>query len=161
MRSPFLAGVLTVIGCGAPAPRSEPLSNKPNASTTAATAPDPGPPIDGPYVRGEIRVHPKAQSRAVVNGTVFVIVKRAIADGTPGGLPVAAAKLVWTDPLPFTLTNEHALVPNDEPWGDVIVMARYDHDSDAMTKEPGDIVGTTRAHAPADGIVVVLDEVLP
>lgn len=155
-----LVGLLVVAGCGGPAARTEPLSNTPVASPTAPPV-EPGPPIDGPYVRGEIRVHPKAASRVVANGTVFVLVKRVSADGSPTGIPIAANKLAWADPLPFTLATEHALVPDNEPWGDVVVMARYDQDGDAATKEPGDVVGTTRAHAPADGVTVVLDDVLP
>jgi hypothetical protein len=40
-------------------------------------------------------------------------------------------------------------------------MARYDQDSDALTKEPGDVTGQVRVTIPADHIKLSLDTILP
>jgi hypothetical protein len=159
MTSSRSLALVVLASCGGaqqPAPRSQPLSNQ--QSVPAA------PPADGPqFVRGEIRVHPMARERVTMGATVFVIIKRADASGQPTGLPIAVDKLEWADPLPFELTELNALVgiEDDKPWGDVVVTARHDQDGDAMSKEPGDITGSTRVRAPADGVIVLLDDVIP
>jgi hypothetical protein len=53
------------------------------------------------------------------------------------------------------------MVAGTELSGDVVVMARYDQDSDAMTKEPGDVTGQLRVKVPANDVKLSLDTVLP
>ena len=45
--------------------------------------------------------------------------------------------------------------------GDVDVAARFDQDSDALSKQPGDITGMVKATIPAKGLVIPLATVLP
>jgi hypothetical protein len=93
---------------------------------------------------------------------VFLIVKRAGPDGAPSGPPLAVDKLAWASGgVPFSLTDAQAMVAGTELSGDVIVMARYDQDSDALSKEPGDITGQVRVTIPADNVKLQLDTVLP
>jgi hypothetical protein len=63
--------------------------------------------------------------------------------------------------MPFELTEANAMAAGTELTGDVIVMARYDQDSDAISKHPGDITGQVRAKVPADKLELTLDTVLP
>jgi hypothetical protein len=93
---------------------------------------------------------------------IFLIVKRAGPDGGPVGSPLAVDKLAWrTDGVPFELTDAQAMVAGTELTGDVVVSARYDQDSDALSKEPGDVTGQVRVKIPADHVKLTLDTVLP
>lgn len=125
-------------------------------------APDPDRKIDPTRtVKGVIRVHAKAKSRIKAGGAVFLIVKRADATGQPTGTPLAVDKLTWDkDEIAFEVSEKNAMVGGTELTGDVVVTARYDQDGDALTKEPGDIIGTQRVKIPADKVVVTLDDVI-
>jgi hypothetical protein len=125
-------------------------------------APDPSRPIDPTHrVKGVIKVHAKAKSRVSPGGTVFVIIKKAGPDGAPSGPPVAVDKLTWGNgDLPFEMTEKQAMIAGTELTGDVVVTARYDQDGDALSKQPGDIVGTLKVKIPADNVTLTLDDVL-
>jgi hypothetical protein len=94
---------------------------------------------------------------------VFLTVRRAGDDGAPSGPPLAVDKLTWSggDSLPFELTEAQAMVAGTDLSGDVVVMARYDQDTDASSKQPGDITGQARVKIPADHVKLTLDTVLP
>ena len=53
------------------------------------------------------------------------------------------------------------MVAGTELTGDVVVSARYDQDSDAISKQPGDVTGQLRVKVPADKLVLTLDTILP
>jgi cytochrome c-type biogenesis protein CcmH len=127
------------------------------------TPPDPDRPIDPKHrVTGVISVDAKAKDRVKPGTSVFLIVKRASPDGTPSGPALAVDKLAWAgEGVAFELTDAQAMVAGTELRGDVIVMARYDQDSDALSKEPGDITGQVRVTIPADHVKLALDTVLP
>lgn len=124
--------------------------------------PDPDRKIDPTrYVKGVIKLHPKAKDRAKAGTPLFIVVKRADAAGQPTGTPLAVDKLTWGGAdLPFELSEKQAMVGGTELTGDVIVTARYDQDSDALTKEPGDIVGQVKVTLPADNVQIWLDTIL-
>jgi hypothetical protein len=126
-------------------------------------APDPNRPIDPNHrVTGVISVDAKAKDRVKPGTAVFLIVKRAGPDGAPSGPPLAVDKLSWSNGgVAFELTDAQAMVAGTELTGDVIVMARYDQDSDALSKEPGDITGQVRVKIPAENVKLSLDTVLP
>jgi hypothetical protein len=125
-------------------------------------APDPNRPIDPNHrVTGTIAIDAKAKDRVKPGTSVFLIVKRAGADGKPSGPPLAVDKLTWADGgVPFELTEAQAMVAGTDLSGDVVVMARYDQDSDALSKEPGDITGQVRVKIPAEHVRLSLDTVL-
>lgn len=135
----------------------------PDVTQMGLASPDPNRPIDpSRRIKGVLKVDPKAKDRVQANGAIFLIVKRAGPDGQPTGAPLAVDKVTWVkDSLAFELTERHAMVAGTELTGDVIVSARYDQDSDAISKQPGDVTGATRVKVPADGVVLVLDTVLP
>lgn len=124
--------------------------------------PDPTRKIDPTrYVKGVIRIHMKAQARAKAGVPIFIVVKRADASGQPTGTPLAVDKLIWNNgDLNFELTEQQAMVAGTELTGEVIVSARYDQDSDALSKEPGDIVGQVKVKLPADNVQLWLDTIL-
>ena len=126
-------------------------------------APDPNRTIDpSRRVTGTIAVDAKAKDRVKSGTSVFLVVKRAGPDGAPSGPPLAVDKLTWSDGgVSFELTDAQAMVAGTELSGDVVVMARYDQDSDALSKEPGDITGQVRVKIPADHVKLSLDTVLP
>lgn len=134
----------------------------PDVTAMGLPPPDPNRPINpNNRVKGVIKIHAKAKDRVAAGGAVFVTVRRAGPDGTPVGPPVAVDKLTWSkDELPFEMTEKHAMIAGTELTGDVIVTARYDQDSDALSKQPGDVTGSVRVKVPADNVTLTLDEVL-
>ena len=135
----------------------------PDVTQMGLPAPDPNRTIDPTrFVKGMIKIHEKAKARAQAGTALFVVVKRVGPDGAPIGAPLAVDKLTWAagGELSFTLTEAQAMVGGTELTGDVIVTARYDQDSDAMSKQPGDITGSARVTLPADNVTIVLDTIL-
>jgi hypothetical protein len=145
------------------------MSQNPHGGGTDVTklglaAPDPDRAIDPTRrVAGLLTVDTKAKDRVKAGTSVFLIVKRAGPDGAPTGSPLAVDKLTWTGGVgvAFELTDAQAMIAGTQLAGDVVVMARYDQDSDALTKEPGDVTGQLRVKIPADNVKLVLDTVLP
>jgi hypothetical protein len=141
--------------------------NNPHAGTDVTklglAAPDPDRAIDPTHrVAGKIVVDAKAKDRVKPGTSVFLIVKRAGPDGAPSGPPLAVDKLSWSNGgLAFELTDAQAMVAGTELTGDVVVMARYDQDSDALSKEPGDVTGQVRVKIPAENVELALDTILP
>lgn len=127
------------------------------------SAPDPDRAIDPTHrVAGTLGVDPKLKARLSAGGAVFLVVKRAGPDGAPTGSPLAVDKLTWAgDGVAFELTEAQAMVAGTALSGDVVVSARYDQDSDAMTKQPGDVTGQVRVTVPAEHVKLTLDTLLP
>jgi hypothetical protein len=158
------------MGGGAPDPHAGvDMSNphggaggSPNVAAMGLPAPDPNRKMDPNHrVTGVIKVHMKAKDRVAPGGAVFVIVKKAGPDGAPVGPPLAVDKLTWTkDELKFSMTDAQSMIAGTELSGDVVVTARYDQDSDAISKQPGDVSGSVRVKVPADNVTLTLDDVL-
>jgi hypothetical protein len=132
------------------------------ASVPPIPGPDPNRAIDPTrFAKGTIKIDPKAKDRATAGLPVFVMVKRVDASGAPTGMPLAAEKLTWQGgDLAFELTERDQMVQGTELTGDVVVLARVDQDGDAVSKQPGDVVGQVRVTLPADSIQLVLDTIL-
>jgi hypothetical protein len=124
--------------------------------------PDPSRPIDpAHHVKGVLKIHPKAKDRVKPGAAVFLIVKRADDSGQPTGTPLAVEKLTWDkDGQPFELTEKQAMIAGTQLTGDVVVIAHYDQDGDAISKQPGDVMGQVKVKIPADGVNLFLDDVL-
>jgi hypothetical protein len=135
----------------------------PNVAAMGLPAPDPNRKLDPNHrVTGVIKVHAKAKDRLAAGGAVFVIVKKAGPDGAPMGPPLAVDKLTWQkDELKFSMTDAQSMIAGTELSGDVVVIARYDQDSDAISKQPGDVTGSVRVKVPADNVTLTLDDVIP
>jgi len=126
-------------------------------------SPDPSRSIDASKrLKGRLRVSPETAAKMKPGGVIFLSVRKPDASGQPSGAPIAVARLdVGTWPLPFELTEANAMIRGTAFSGDVVVMARYDQDSDALSKQPGDVTGMVKTKIPADGLDLVLDTVLP
>lgn len=124
--------------------------------------PDPNRKIDpSRRIKGVLKAHAKAKSRMKDGTPVFVVAKKRGADGKPEGPPLATVRLEWKDNLEFELTEANAMIKGTELVGEVVVTARYDQDSEALSKQSGDVSGQTRVKIPADGVVISLDDVIP
>jgi hypothetical protein len=134
-----------------------------DVSQLGLASPDPNRKIDPSHrVKGVLKVAAAAKARVKPSGAVFLVIKRAGADGQPTGSALAVEKLTWAgDAVPFELTEANAMVAGTELTGDVVVTARYDQDSDAISKQPGDVTGQIRVKVPADKVELVLDTILP
>lgn len=134
----------------------------PDVGAMGLQGPDPNRKINpNNRVKGVIKVHAKAKDRVSAGGAVFVTVKRSV-DGAPSGPPLAVEKLTWAkDELPFEMTEKQAMIAGTELSGEVIVTARFDQDGDAISKQPGDVMGSIKVKIPADKVTLTLDEVLP
>ena len=134
----------------------------PDVAKMGLPPPDPNRKLDPTHrVSGTIKIHPKAKDKAKMGTAVFVIIKAAGPDGQPAGPPLAVDKLTWQkDELKFEMTDAQSMIAGTELKGDVIVTVRYDGDGDALSKLPGDIVGTAHVKVPADNVNIVLDDVL-
>lgn len=134
----------------------------PDVTKMGLSAPDPNRKVDpNRRIRGTLKVDAKVKDRVKAGGAVFLIVKKADASGAPSGPPLAVDKLIYTDNLRFELTEANAMVAGTELTGDVVISARYDQDSDAISKQPGDVTGTARVKVPAENLELQLDTVLP
>jgi hypothetical protein len=124
--------------------------------------PDPNRPIDpSHHVSGVLKIHPKAKDRVKPGTAVFLIVKRADDSGQPTGAPLAVDKVTWEkDGQPFELSEKQAMIAGTQLTGDVIVIAHYDQDGDAISKQPGDVMGQVKVKIPADNVNLFLDDVL-
>jgi hypothetical protein len=121
-----------------------------------------GPPTDPErYIRGTITVAPKLRGGAK-GTTVFLIAKRSDPKGRPTGMPLAVARLTFTGAdLAFALTDADAMLAGAPLTGDIVISARLDQDDDALTKEPGDLLGELRATVPSAGVTLLLDRAIP
>jgi hypothetical protein len=128
-------------------------------------APDPGRAIDPSKVlSGTVGLGAAHQGKVPAGSVIFLAVRAADpATGQGVGMPLATDKLVvgaaW--PIPFRIDEAKAMVGGTAFSGDVVVMARFDQDHEARSKEPGDIVGQVRATIPAQNLAITLDQVLP
>jgi hypothetical protein len=134
----------------------------PDVTQMGFTAPDPNRKLDpNKRIRGTIKVDAKAKANVKAGGAIFLIVKKADANGQPSGPPLAVEKVLWAEGLKFELTEAQAMVAGTELVGEVIVTARYDQDSDAISKQPGDVTGMTKVKIPAENVELKLDTILP
>jgi hypothetical protein len=106
---------------------------------------------------GVIKVSPKLSSKVQAGDTIFLMVRRwDAASKGPLGPPLAVKKLTaGTWPQPFALDSRDAMLAGTQFEGKVVVMARLDKDGDAMTKNPGDLVGQSAGLTPPQTTIVV------
>ena len=133
----------------------------PDVTKMGLQPPDPQRAVDPKNrIRGTLKVDAKAKNNVKAGGAVFLIVKKADASGAPSGPPLAVDKVMFSDGLKFELTEAQAMVAGTKLEGDVVVTARYDQDSDAISKQPGDVTGMVRVKVPAENVELKLDTVL-
>lgn len=145
---------------------SDPHAGVPGAPDVTAMglpAPDPNRPVNPNNVlAGTIEAGPGIAEK-LQNGTaIFLVAKSAGPDGAPVGPPLAVEKLTWTgSSLPFKLSEANAMIAGTVFSGNVVLVARYDQDGEALSKKTGDVTGTITAKVPSTTIKLTLDTVLP
>lgn len=143
-------------GAGAPQPSG------PDVTKMGLSAPDPNRKVDASRkVGGTLKVDPKLKDKVKAGGAIFLIVKKADASGAPSGPPLAVDKVIYAENMKWELTEANAMVAGTELTGDVVITARYDQDSDAISKQPGDVTAIARVKVPATNVELKLDTVLP
>jgi hypothetical protein len=109
-------------------------------------------------IEGVVDVSPALAAKVKPGDVIFLVAKAAGPDGQPAGPPLAVEKLIVADklPQPFTLSNQNQMIQGAKLTGSVLVSARLDRDSEASSKNPGDLEGMLPVTPPAKGIKVVL-----
>jgi hypothetical protein len=110
---------------------------------------------------GVIKVDAKVKDAVKEGDTIFLVARQFDPSGVQGP-PLAVRKLtVGKFPLPFSLDSRDAMLAGTKLAGKVVVTARVDKDGDAMTKNPGDVTGQSKAVVPPSSKVEVnLDKIL-
>ena len=114
-----------------------------------------------PLIEGTLDASPALAAKVKAGDVIFLTARPLDAAGAPGKTVVAERLEVVTLPMAFALTSAHRM--SETPLvGTVLVTARLDRDSEAMTREPGDLEGVVRTELPAKGLKITLDtEVKP
>jgi hypothetical protein len=122
-------------------PASRPTSRP---SSHPSSQPTSQPTQLGGVIHGEITIKPELLSKIKANSIMFVIVRRYAPKGQKG-MMIAAIKVenIRTDRFPL----RYAVTPKDAMMGaplagKVQVSARIDQDGDAISKQPGDLIGS-------------------
>lgn len=114
-------------------------------------------------ISGVLKLDGKMKDKVKPGDTIFVVARKFEEGAPPGsGTPLAVKKLiVGTWPLEYTLDSRDAMLVGTKMEGKVIVTARVDKDGDAITKNPGDVTGQSKAVVPPQkNVVVPLDNLL-
>ncbi|HUQ05493.1 MAG TPA: hypothetical protein VM261_23485 [Kofleriaceae bacterium] len=126
--------------------------------------PDPNRPMDpNKVLTGTVALGAAHAGKVPAGSVIFLAVRQADPSTGQGvGMPMATDKLVvgaaW--PLTFRIDESKAMIGGTGFSGDVVVMARFDQDEEARSKQPGDIVGQVRTQIPAQNLSITLDQVL-
>lgn len=113
-------------------------------------------------VKGTIKLDDTVKDGAGKGKTLFIIVRQDAGPGQKGGL-LAAKKVAVTGPemfpLQFEITPADLMFPGSQLAGKLRISARVDADGDAISKNPGDVIGAApnAVDAGSDGVEVVLD----
>ena len=110
-------------------------------------------------ITGELRVADSMKDKIAAGDTIFVMARNA---ATGSLIAVVKVQAGGAFPLPFKLTGSDIMHSQTALAGKVKVEARVDKDNDAMTKNPGDVVGEAKelVSIPASGVVVTLEKTL-
>jgi hypothetical protein len=110
---------------------------------------------------GVIKLDPKLKDNVKAGDVIFLVARKFDPSGVQGP-PLAVRRLVaGTFPLNFSLDSRDAMMVGTQLTGKVVITARVDKDGDAMTKNPGDVIGQSKAvEAPNTKVVIDLDKVL-
>jgi cytochrome c-type biogenesis protein CcmH len=124
-------------------PSSKPSAlPKPSQTTPrqdAAQAPGKQPQVTGGSVQGVVTVDAKMKSKVDGKAALFIIARSG---GAAGGPPVAVKKIERpVFPLTYTLGPEDVMMKGMPLSGKITISVRLDADGDAMTRQPGDLVG--------------------
>jgi hypothetical protein len=112
-------------------------------------------------IAGQLKLSAKVKDQVKPGDVIFLVARKYDPSGA-AGMPLAVRKLIaGTFPMSFSIDSRDAMVAGTQLAGKVVVTARVDKDGDAITKNPGDVTGQSKAIEPPNQKVVVdLDTVL-
>ena len=146
---------------------SEPHGQMQGPNPHGAAAADPTTPGDIAFdkstvIAGQLKLEAKTKDKVKAGDTIFIVVRGAAVAGAPG--PVLAVRRLEAAafPMQFQIDSRDAMVAGTAMHAPVTLTVRVDKDGDAMSKNPGDVVGTaTLKTLPAAALALTLDTVLP
>jgi hypothetical protein len=112
-------------------------------------------------ISGVLRLDDKVKAKVKEGDAIFLTVRQHDPSGAKG--PILAVKKLTAAkfPAPFQLDNRDAMMAGTKLGGKVVVYVTIDKDGDAITKNPGDVTGTSRPlDLPSQKVVVTLDTLL-
>ncbi len=115
---------------------------------------------EGGSVAGTITLADKLKDKAASGSAIFLVARSYFEGGASGPVLAVQRYTVGSWPLPFSLTQDNVMLAGMHLSGKVVLTARVDQDGDAMTKQVGDIEGTSPPiSVPAQNVKLVLDTV--
>ena len=112
-------------------------------------------------VSGELKLDPRVAAKVKEGDVIFLMARADDGGGGPGMLLAVKKLAVGKWPMAFQLDSRDAMMTGTKMQGRIVVNARVDKDGDAMSKNPGDVTGKSKAiELPAQKVVVMLDTVL-
>ncbi len=108
----------------------------------------------GGRIEGTITLAPDVQDGAKAGAQLFLIARQDVGEGVKGP-PLAVKKIPVTGPqmfpLKYELTGGDLMMAGTQLQGNVRLEARIDQDGDAISKTPGDVVGSAAGAKPVGG----------
>ncbi len=107
---------------------------------------------------GQLAVADAVKAKVASGDVIFLVARQD--DGSDKG-PILGVKRLTAGAWPqsFELDGRDAMSPGTKFAGKVLLTARVDKDGDAITKNPGDVVGVAHLEVPAKGFTLTLDKV--
>ena len=130
-------------------PASRPMGKlPPGHPPMGGAASQPAAAASGGNINGTISLDKAQAGKIKAGSTLFIIVRRDEGEGKRG-MMLAAKKINVTGaamfPLKYTVTPKDVMMAGTSLVGNVRVSARIDQDGDAISKQPGDVVGAAKA----------------
>ena len=116
--------------------------------------------VSNKEIRGKITLDPKLKDKVESGATLFIIARRANAEGPP----LAVRKIDRPNfPLSYSLGTENVMMQGLPFSGKVNVSARLDKDGNPATREVGNLVGAHKkpVEVGADNVDIIIDQVVP
>lgn len=123
----------------------------------SAAPPQPAAPVV--RVRGILELADAMQGKVAAGDPIFLMARSA---STGGMIAVTRLTAPAEFPLTFSLSTADVMIPGAVLEGQVRLSARVDKDGEAMSKEPGDVVGQLAepVSLPVEKVVLRLDTAL-
>jgi hypothetical protein len=143
-----------------PLPPGHPSTESETGPFAGKTMPGPGPDFD-PAARlvASVDVDPALKDKVAAGDVIFVTARQD--DGSDKGSILGVKRLVagkW--PMALEVDGRDAMNPGTKFAGKVLLTVRVDKDGDAMSKNPGDLVGVAHVTVPDTKIKLTIDKLL-
>ncbi len=158
-------GFLTAFGCTDKAETGRSAPAAPSGTSMPAGHPPIGkrmeqiPALPNGEIEGQLELAPGLEDKVKAGDPIFLIARNAATGST---IAVARLEAPASFPMPFRLTGKNVMMAGRSLAGKVRVLARVDKDGEALSKNPGDVVGEVKGlvEVPAKNVILQLDKVL-